>query len=197
MAPTVEQAALCSAEATSSDDVDDADELIASLPPLPEPRRALLCRERLAGVAVVGSINGVLHVAARVAHHGYGFGYAPLWDVLLAIGTYETVFAFLALLAIHLVDAGVIRRSADRCLPLPPELAGVVKRLGRGRALVGVSNPTRDDGSSYCVRCFVWRRPPRSSPSGLESLGARCTGDMTPRSLSGHHCSTCGVCVEG
>ena len=57
-----------------------------------------------------------------------------------------------------LSNTGVVERSRETCLPVPPVVA---ERLCAGDSLVDLAN-IRDEceGATYCVRCLVWRRAP-------------------------------------
>lgn len=72
-------------------------------------------------------------------------------------------------------NAGVVKRTPEVCYPIPEAVA---TRLIEGRSLDGMKNingATR--GSSYCVRCHLWRH--------------KHNGD------NHHHCNTCQRCVTG
>merc|ERR1712032_496209 len=64
---------------------------------------------------------------------------------------------------------------ARTCYPIPGE---VLQRLVAGQSLDGMKNVNGSDGSTYCVRCLVWRPP-------SHELG------------KAHHCNTCQRCVTG
>ena len=68
-----------------------------------------------------------------------------------------------------------IKRSEATCYPIPGVVADRLRRKvpiqGEGTQFP-LQNISGEDGSTYCVRCLVWRPDGRS-----------------------HHCRTCGRCV--
>mmetsp|Transcript_120796 Transcript_120796/g.352849 ORF Transcript_120796/g.352849 Transcript_120796/m.352849 type:complete len:242 (+) Transcript_120796:77-802(+) len=71
--------------------------------------------------------------------------------------------------------AGEIRRCPAACYPIPGEVA---QRLVSLQSLEGLQNVNGPEGRTYCVRCLVWRPPPK----------------VAGRS---HHCNICQRCVTG
>jgi len=80
--------------------------------------------------------------------------------------------AVICLLYLLLGEAGMIRRSAETCYPIPKEVMDRLQESG-AEGLHLMTNIKGSEGKSYCVRCCVWR-PPES-----------------------HHCSICQRCVIG
>ena len=89
-------------------------------------------------------------------------------------------------------DAGVVRRTPETCLPVPPEVA---ERLRAGAPVPEtLRNINSDDGTrTYCVRCFVWR------PAGLQGRGRPHHCRVCQRCVLhfDHHCGVYGRCIAG
>lgn len=118
-------------------------------------------------------------------------GATAMYSLLLAVFV-EAVLAFLCVFYILFAQAGVIKRSAKSCYPLPPLVEDLLLERnglknppprGRRKKLEDLDNVDGPDNhpilGSYCVRCFVWR-PPRKE-------------NQAPA----HHCRTCQRCVRG
>mmetsp|Transcript_16176 Transcript_16176/g.31633 ORF Transcript_16176/g.31633 Transcript_16176/m.31633 type:complete len:251 (-) Transcript_16176:124-876(-) len=76
---------------------------------------------------------------------------------------------------IILGGAGEIKRSPETCYPIPDE---VYEKLLTSQSLDSMRNVDGPQGSTYCVRCLVWRPPTKVAGRG-------------------HHCNTCQRCVTG
>lgn len=76
---------------------------------------------------------------------------------------------------------GEIKRSASTCYPIPEEVVQLLSSAS-GADSCELRKLDRNievsDGSSYCVRCLVWRPKQR-------------------RGAVSHHCNTCQRCVSG
>lgn len=76
---------------------------------------------------------------------------------------------------IILGGAGELKRSPETCYPIPEEVA---ERLLTSKNFDGMRNVDGPGGSTYCIRCLVWRPPTKVAGRG-------------------HHCNTCQRCVTG
>jgi hypothetical protein len=115
----------------------------------------------------------------------------------------QAVVAIVAHANVLLGDPGAVGRSRESCLPVPPVVS---ERLRAGDALDGLEN-VRDeyDGSTFCVRCCVWRRPPPPPAERADSEWTQWLWRTRP-SLAravpcaggkpAHHCSLCRRCVK-
>ena len=131
------------------------------------------CGKVLIGICV-GIPNGVLH--------GQGWTWPAdnePWDGV-AVGMLmlyvEAIIALVCLAGIVFGDPGVIKRSQERCFPIPEP---VLHRLRSGQSLVGMDN-FYEGSNVYCVRCCLWRSLPRKGFRDAEV----------------HHCSICQRCVR-
>jgi len=123
-----------------------------------------------AGIVVFFSAIFVAAVMANVVQQ-------DVEERAIRIGTISAisscvVTAVVCLLYLLLGEAGIIRRSAETCYPIPKEITDRLQESG-AEGLQWMTNVKGSDGKSYCVRCCVWR-PPES-----------------------HHCSVCQRCVTG
>lgn len=185
-------------------------ELLAHLPALPLPDARLLRREKATGLLVVSSVGmtyaglscGMVHVAKRVAHLTSPLCLAvlsPLSVGILVVAYLEARLLF--------GDPGIIRRCPRNSLPLPTEViehalksqAGAVDAHANAFQAENLSK----DGRSFCVRCCVWRSPPKKAskccPLPLDlrlPLSHICEIDED-QDVSSHHCSICQHCVTG
>lgn len=172
---------------------DEGDALLMALPPLPTPSHAVLQRQVGGGATVVyGAISGVIgtvYVFSTVCEREP----QALWDFVVPFVYVQGVIAAVAHAAIVLSDPGVIERSPDTCTPIPGRVS---ERLRAGDMLDDLDNVDNGlDGTTYCVRCCVWRRPNKSSwHRAVESL--RLTRRIATR-FKPHHCRICNRCVHG
>eukprot|EP00401_Gymnodinium_catenatum_P045150 CAMPEP_0117554740 /NCGR_PEP_ID=MMETSP0784-20121206/50911_1 /TAXON_ID=39447 /ORGANISM="" /LENGTH=205 /DNA_ID=CAMNT_0005351917 /DNA_START=73 /DNA_END=691 /DNA_ORIENTATION=- len=138
---------------------------VEQLPPLPLRDTAYRI-EPLLGIGLVVFLSAVLvgatcSTTASVVGHSGALQANIVFTMILA----EAACALFCLLYVLFGNAGVIKRSASTCYPMP---AVVETRLREGRCLSGMQNILGTESSmpsaSYCVRCLVWR--PHSSKSG-------------------------------
>merc|ERR1719346_558532 len=145
---------------------------MASLPAL--PRRSWdYYLEPWFGIAVVSGASMLL-VGQTTAAADRAFLWhddESTWAANAAVIVIHTAAALAAFCVAYLLFGcnGEIKRSASTCLPIPEEVSQHLSDPGDVRRLKNIDGP---GGSSYCVRCFVWRPGP---------------ADGGP----GHHCSTC------
>jgi len=105
------------------------------------------------------------------------------------IGTLSAISSCVAAAVICLLyllcgDAGMIRRSAKTCYPIPKEITDRLQESG-AESLQWMTNIKGEEGNSYCVRCCVWR-PPESHHC---SVCQRCYTGFD------HHCDVFGRCI--
>lgn len=170
------------------------------LPPLPPPDRKRQRAEQSGGMALVLSI-----VAANVVvMHGFALPVGHIsdfwWWTFFGLNLTEVLVALACFAGVLIGDAGVIRRSAASCFPLPEPVA---TRLRAGQPLDGqLQNIEDDEHGTYCVRCLVWRPPPvmsggfpfsvrRQKQAHHCSVCNRCVGEFD------HHCGVLGRCIAG
>lgn len=150
---------------------------ITDLPPLPS-RGEGYWYEPICGVLLVGVLCVMLVTVTT------GIATTNLQDkalaglLVVAISTWAAI-AVGSVMFILFAGAGDIKRSRQTCYPIPEEVA---KRLVAKKSLDGMRNIDGSvSGTSYCVRCCVWR-------TGRSSVNCS-TGDS-------HHCNTCQRCVK-
>jgi len=147
---------------------------IRDLPPLP-PRGVGYWAEPWCGIFTVLGISGLLvSLTTSIVATG-GVTNPGMRNLLVgAIWSWAGI-AVLGTAYIVLGRAGEIQRTKQTCYPIPGEVA---QRLVSSESLSGMKNVSGPEGSTYCVRCLVWR--PGAKPSDR-----------------GHHCNTCQRCVTG
>lgn len=145
------------------------------LPPLPE-RGQGYCLEPITGVCMVLLICvGLISVTVGSAVTLMKEKRFMAWMLIGLISTFASL-ALSSMAFILLAGAGEVRRTPKTCYPIPEEVA---LRLLRNEELDGLRNiPGKAEGSTYCIRCLVWRQ-------------------KTRRGGSTHHCNTCQRCVTG
>ena len=165
----------------------DRPALALDLPPLPLPDRRLRRREASVGVAtivsVIGFVLGLSHAAARAA------AFREIYRAYFFLMYSCASLALMCLERILRGDPGVICRSRENCEPMPQV---VREKLKKGQPLTDLRNvyhhqSRRSHGSSYCVRCLVWR-PPKSHHC---ATCQRCVRHFD------HHCALLGRCIAG
>ena len=146
---------------------------VEDLPPLPEPNHKERASQACCGCTVVFCIIGVL-VGIPHAHSRQPLYSGQLPRDTLAIGQLllyiEAAIALFCLAGLMFGDPGVLKRSQQRCFPLPPE----VLRCLRAGQVPGRQN-LYTSGGQFCVRCLIWR--PEAQPPTYRSHV--------------HHCSIC------
>lgn len=150
---------------------------VCRLPPLPA-RSSRYFVEPWIGSSVVCVISAVLvgltcSAANPSGHEGKSLQLAWLAIVLIWL---QAILAVGCMLFLLFGDPGEIRRDPSNCYPIPDTVTQSLLRPdlpGAQRNIDGIN------GSSYCVRCLVWR------PGHIDDGGP------------GHHCNTCQRCVVG
>lgn len=170
---------------------------IERLPPLPEPEHQTRNAETTCGCVlvsclIIAAILGMHMIVAHMENHALAI-------IFLVLVYAEACLAIVSLVGVLFADAGVIKRSPQTCYPMPTEVEEKL-RQGQLPPFEGLQNPTRPDGSSYCVRCLVWR--PGAGPfsplkSGAEDEERFVSGGVVASSPFGfaHHCRICNRCV--
>mmetsp|Transcript_13545 Transcript_13545/g.39536 ORF Transcript_13545/g.39536 Transcript_13545/m.39536 type:complete len:231 (-) Transcript_13545:45-737(-) len=159
------------------------------LPPLPK-RGDGYASEPISGICLVSVLSTAL-VAATYGAVAFGRGQRTLSGVLVTklIWT-EALTAVLCTAYLLLAQAGVIRRSASTCYPMPAEVEQCLRSSG---SLVELGNVPGPAGSptlgTYCVRCLVWRPPKERDSSHHCSICQRCVVGFD------HHCDVFGRCI--
>jgi len=159
--------------------------LFSKLPPLPTPNHKVKRWQATGGCIIITSIIGVM-VAAT--HSVAQAAYLDYWYVPVALIWAEAIFGFACLLGLMWGDPGVVKRTPENCMPLPPQVA---EKLTAGESLDGLANIRGDGGRVFCIRCYVWRpaTPKAIPPLYLFGMQVDC-------SVKGvHHCSMCQRCV--
>lgn len=184
-------------------------DLLKQLPPMPAGEFKSRMLEILTGIAVVYGAAGIC----------IGIGFWILESIPAGATTRQVCAGILYALGgsaaiMHaLVVFGpksIIHRGRGTCLPLPDQLRAHLEF--RARAHKDGTQATAEEaaeatmptanvhstgevpiGSTYCVRCCVWRHPPRTPKPNAWPRPCPCATGSTEQSP--HHCSTCGHCV--
>jgi len=143
---------------------------IQHFPPLPK-RGSKYYTEPFIGLAVVIAAIGTLVALTLAAAEDAG-DLGPLLKFLIWLWA---VVAGLCVAYLLFGDNREIDRAPDVCYPIPMQVAVA---LAHGQPTDNFRNADGPFGTSYCVRCLVWR-----------------PGDL--HRGPGHHCSICQRCVEG
>lgn len=179
---------------------------LEALPPMPKPQKSILRNQALRGVGTVGWAIAASELSVHAFQYLSDAKPAWLWTALTTSIHVQAIVAILAHAGLLLGDPGVITRSHETCLPLPPPIAS---RLRAGDSLDDLKDNIRaneDDETTYCVRCCLWRAPPpppasRAAGPCLQWLWqehpvlARCL--PCAGGTKAHHCSLCQRCVRG
>jgi hypothetical protein len=175
------------------DDDEDADGFrLEDLPPLPRPNTAVMRSEACTGITVVLVLITLLVGVPHALRFGSGWQWPAAGEPFDSTAAcflclyVESTIALLCLLGIIFGDPGVLKRSRERCFPIPP---AVLERLRSGQSLAGMDNVYSSDGHVYCIRCCIWRHRRRPSRIG----GAFC---VNIEDENVHHCSVCQRCVR-
>jgi len=166
---------------------------VEDLPPLPEPDHKTRWSQACTGCTVVVVIIGFLVSMPHLQTRQSLYSGQPSWDTI-AIGQLllyiEAAIALFCLAGLMFGDPGVLKRSQQRCFPLPPE----VLRCLRAGEVPGRQN-VYTSGGQFCVRCLIWRpeaRPPMYRDHVHHcSICQRCVSDFD------HHCGVFGRCIAG
>ena len=191
---------------------------LEDLPPLPRPD-AGRWGESLYGIVTILTLTALLlgfpHAMAlsqAVAIDGPpcelgSIGTCNLLGLLLGCLWIEAAMTLIALFGVLCADPGVLKRSPQRCFPVPPPVRDALRH---GESVPSsMPNYLSGKGHTYCVRCCVWRHQPAhlrpASPStDRDSQGTRyATAVPLPlwadeevvHDVNVHHCSTCQRCV--
>mmetsp|Transcript_106955 Transcript_106955/g.307620 ORF Transcript_106955/g.307620 Transcript_106955/m.307620 type:complete len:253 (+) Transcript_106955:133-891(+) len=175
------------------------------LPPLPKPSSRYRS-EPFMGICIVVGLSALLvSVTQGVATQAFAAARAAkssavpdtvdnegvrLLHMAVNLIWAEAITAVVSMLYLLLGSAGVIRRSARTCYPVPGEVA---ERVREGRSMEGLKNLRGPMGSrsygSYCVRCLVWRPPRDAGKSHHCNVCQRCVKGFD------HHCGVFGRCI--
>lgn len=147
------------------------------LPPPPEPLHVKMRKEACRGCALVlfiiivlvSIVHGTVYAGAQL-RPGSESNWLLVWFIYIEAGV-----ALYCLAELMWGDPGVITRSLENVVPVPPI---VMEKLRAGESLSDLHNIV-EGNASYCVRCCIWRRP---TPGSTISTA--------------HHCSTCNCCVD-
>lgn len=117
------------------------------LPPITKPEEKRTQQSRMGCLMIIG-----ITLSLVATTHGFAltFGSFPThgwWTILVLIYT-EAAVAFYCLWGLLYADPGVIVRSAQTCLPFPPEIA---KALRQGHPLPDTNIINDVEGATYCV----------------------------------------------
>ena len=161
--------------------------LWTALPPLPEPRADVMRSQARGGTALV---LGVIAACIAATHTAAAMedGLEPPMPALFLVAVYaEAAVAIVCLLGLMRGDPGVIQRSAERCTPIPSDVASL---LATGSPLPPhLRNVTDPQRGSFCVRCLIWRQAHERAHHC--STCQRCVCDFD------HHCGVFGRCIAG
>lgn len=143
---------------------------------MPTPDRASMRSQATMGTTVVLLLIlllvGLPHASSPPPFSGSGIEFRSVGLSLLYI---EAFLALVCLCGLMWGDPGTLKRSPERCFPLP---SLVLEKLRTDGTLDGLEN-VYENGQIYCVRCCIWRSEP-NPPLYRENV---------------HHCSTCQRCV--
>ena len=168
--------------------IEEQRRLLRLLPPMPRPKWRAWLLETMSGTGLVYSICGfcvgLTHAFAK-AFDKMGELPGDVRNVTVRVVWAEAVLVFLLHAYLVFWPSGVIRRCERTCLPLPTEVSSYLKRIAaNSNAAAAKSSPhqaTHDsgdydsspiaprnldgpDGTTFCVRCCVWRHAPRPTP---------------------------------
>jgi len=178
---------------------------VALLPALPIPEHCDLCCQRVLGKFVVSMFVcmfvGITWVASHAHKSSVSTGEAAMF--CRAVIYFEALVAFSCLATLQYCGSCTVavRRTPERCFPLPDELVHGLRRAhAEGPPSLSVTTALRHAASGmhnvsdpagqrgvYCVRCFVWRAEDGHHCSECQ----RCVEDFD------HHCGVLGCCVAG
>ena len=164
---------------------------LEDLPPMPKPDVSSMRSQATAGctvvLALIALLVGLPHASATYARDEQ-LGIREVGFSLLYL---EAVIALICLCGLMWGDPGTLKRTPERCFPIPQV---VLDKLRNGERLGSMEN-VYDGGMVYCVRCFIWR-PDGTPPTYHDnvhhcSICQRCVTDFD------HHCGVFGRCIAG
>eukprot|EP00980_Cylindrotheca_fusiformis_P010555 scaffold2334_cov118-Cylindrotheca_fusiformis.AAC.27 len=178
------------------------------LPPLPKPRDTKRTQFYRGAIAFGGSTI----ICVILVHGGFSLWSgerqreSPAWWGFV-ISVYAVgIIEFLFLLAMYLMDPGVVKRSSVTCFPIPSQVEPYVhsyvlqQQAGNSSKAPHAPPPTElyiqsegvnegEIGDTYCVRCLVWRHGKKKYFHC--GICQRCVADYD------HHCGVFGRCIAG
>ena len=164
-----------------------ADLPLSALPAMPPPRLMSMRTEAAGGCTTVLAIIGVCVGGTHWSVLVLGKMGNPLPPLFLSAIWAEALVAFLCLAGLMFGDPGVVERSELRCLPMPDDIADLLRA---GQAIpADMSNIEDPVQGTYCVRCMVWRG--HDEKAHHCSTCQRCVTDFD------HHCGVFGRCIAG
>lgn len=181
---------------------------IAKLPKMPTPRLEARRRETTVGVSIVLAICTLVLILT----HGVALTWvggiirkSTGWWILLVLSYSEALIALVCLVGLLLTDPGVVERSPETCFPIPAEVATWLEAESRctgskedvivdppKEVYIKSSDPGNQD--TYCTRCLVWRRMPKT---GTKTKFYHCNTCQRCVKDFDHHCSVFGRCIGG
>ena len=150
---------------------------LKDLPPLPRPNRAIMRSEACTGVTTVLVLIGLLMGIPHAVRFGAGWrwpsdGLLDSTAICFLCLYAESTIAILCLLGLIFGDPGALKRSPERCFPIP---AAVIERIRSGQPTAGMDNVYTDgqvlSELAYPGRCG---QDLRSSPLFVSVCCARC-----------------------
>ena len=166
----------------------DVEDLGCVLPPMPRPNLHAMRSEAAAGVSLVVCLVSVFVTLTIVFVNS---STETLKIPFISLILVEAFIALYCLGYLMLGDPGVVRRTRESCLPVPPQvlekLVASVDVNASPHPLAGMEN-VRDGDRTYCVRCCVWRD---DRVKTWHLIGAKRF-----TSARVHHCSICQRCVR-
>jgi hypothetical protein len=164
-----------------------ADLPLSALPAMPPPRLMSMRTEAAGGCTTVLAIIGVCVGGTHWSVLVLGKMDNALPPLFLSAIWAEALVAVLCLAGLMFGDPGVVERSELRCLPMPDDIADLLRA---GQAIPADMRNIEDPvQGTYCVRCMVWRK--HHEKAHHCSTCQRCVTDFD------HHCGVFGRCIAG